>query len=166
MHSPGYPKRIKGRKTDYNDSVWLARICQSGLALPSYVPPRPFRNLRQLSRYRRNLVGERSRARNRIHKALDYDGLRLGGASTDILGMNGRRILDGLLAGRPKEEILASLSGHVSQKRALLQEVLEAELHPHSLWRLRDLLRAHDTAQRSIAELDARMAADLRPYER
>ena len=146
MHSPGYPKRIKGRKTDYNDSVWLARICQFGLALPSYVPPRPFRNLRQLSRYRRKLVGERSRARNHIHKALDHDGLRLGGALTDILGMNGRRILDGLLAGRPKEEILASLSGHVSQKRALLQEVLEAELHPHSLWRLRDLLRAHDTA--------------------
>ena len=130
------------------------------------MPPRPFRNLRQLSRYRRKLVGERSRARNRIHKALDHDGLRLGGALTDILGMNGRRILDGLLAGRPKEKILASLSGHVSKKRALLEEVLEAELHPHSLWRLRDLLRAHDTAQRSIAELDACTAADLRPYER
>ena len=104
-----------------------------------------FRDLRQLSRYRRKLVGELSRARNRIHKALDHDGLRLGGALTDILGMNGRRILDGLLAGRPKEKILASLSGHVSQKRALLEEVLEEVLE---------------------AELDARMAADLWPYER
>ena len=158
-------KQIKGRKTDYNDSVWLARICQFGLALPSYVPPRPFRELRPLSRYRRKLAGERSRARNRIHKALDQDGLRLGGALSDILGMNGRRILDGLLAGRSKDRILASLSGHVRRKRELLEEVLEAGLRPHSVWRLRDLLRAHDAAQASIDELDARLTASLRPYE-
>ena len=59
-------KQIRGKKTDTNDSLWLARICQFGLALPSYVPPRLFRQLRQLTRYRRRLVGERSRARNRV----------------------------------------------------------------------------------------------------
>ena len=158
-------KQIKGKKTDYNDSVWLARICQFGLALPSYVPPRLFRELRPLSRHRRKLVGERSRARNRIHKALDQDGLRLGGALSDIFGMNGRRILDGLLAGRSKGQILASLSGHVRRKQELLAEVLEANLHPHSLWRLQDLLRMHDAAQSSIEAVDARLRESLRPYE-
>ena len=61
-------KQIRGKKTDASDSLWLARICQFGLALPSYVPPRRFRQLRQLTRYRRTLVAERSRTRNRVHK--------------------------------------------------------------------------------------------------
>ena len=89
-------KQIRGKKTDASDSLWLARICQFGLALPSYVPPRRFRQLRQLTRYRRTLVAERSRTRNRVHKTLDHDGLRLGGILSDIFGVNGRRILDGL----------------------------------------------------------------------
>ena len=88
-------KQIRRKKTDTSDSLWLARICQFGLALPSYVPPRRFRQLR----YRRTLVAERSRARNRVHKTLDHDGLRLGGILSDIFGVNGRRILDGLVAG-------------------------------------------------------------------
>ena len=80
-------KQIRGKKTDINDSLWLARICQFDLALPSYVPPPLFRQVRQLTRYRRMLVGERSRARNRVHKTLDHDGLRLGGVLTDIFGV-------------------------------------------------------------------------------
>ena len=81
-----------------------------GLALPSYVPPRRFRQLRQLTRYRRTLVAERSRTRNRVHKTLDHDGLRLGGILSDIFGVNGRRILDGLVAGSPPRRILAGLT--------------------------------------------------------
>ncbi|MCY4595492.1 MAG: transposase [Bryobacterales bacterium] len=101
-----FVKQVQGRKSDVADSLWLARICRFGLCRPSYVPPRDFRQLRQLSRYRRKLVGERSRARNRIHKTLDHDGLRLGGALTDIFGLNGRKILAGLAAGRSKAAIL------------------------------------------------------------
>ena len=56
-------KQIRGKKTDVNDSLWLARICQFGLAEPSFVPPRRFRRLRELTRYRRKLVAERSRNR-------------------------------------------------------------------------------------------------------
>ena len=99
-------KQIRGKKTDTNDSRWLARICQFGLALPSYIPPRLFRQVRQLTRYRRRLVGERSRARNRVHKTLDHDGLRLGGVLSDIFGVNGRRVLDGLVAERTPRCIL------------------------------------------------------------
>ena len=153
-----FVKQVQGRKSDVADSIWLARICQFGLCRPSYVPPRKFRQLRQLCRYRRKLVGERSRARNRIHKTLDHDGLRLGGALSDIFGRNGRKILEGLAAGDPPAEILASLSGHVRHKRELLEQVLEAQLDAHAVWKLRDLLRAHDAANTSIAELDARMA--------
>ena len=160
-----FVKQVQGRKSDVADSVWLARICQFGLCRPSYVPPRQFRQLRQLSRYRRKLVGERSRARNRIHKTLDHDGLRLGGALSDIFGRNGRKILAGLAAGRSPDEILAALSGHVRHKRALLEQVLEAKLDAHAVWKLGDLLRAHEAANQSMAELDARMAEGLAGLE-
>ena len=152
-----FVKQVKGRKSDVADSLWLARICQFGLWRPSYVPPCAFR---QLSRYRRKLVGER----NRIHKTLDHDGLRLGGALTDSFGRNGRKILDGLAAGRSKAAILVSLSGHVQPKRELLEQLLAARLDTHAVWKLRDLLRAHDAANASIAELDARLEQGLAQF--
>ena len=165
LYHARFVKQTKGRKSDVADSLWLARICQFGLCQPSYVPPREFRQLRQLSRYRRKLVRERSCARNRVHKTLDHDGVRLGGALTDIFGRNGRRILDGLAEGRSADAILASLTGHVRPKRALLERVLEADLDAHGVWKLRDLLAAHDRANASIAELDRRLQHGLGKHE-
>ena len=77
-------KQIKGRKTDVADSLWLARICQLGLAQPSYVPPPDFSALRQMCRYRRKIVADRLRIRNRIQKTLDREGLRVGGILTGM----------------------------------------------------------------------------------
>ena len=111
-----HENRIKSRKTDIGDSVWLARVCQLGLASRGYVPPKRFRHLRQLCRYRSKLIAERSRTRNRLQKVLDHDGLRLGGILTGILGTNGRRILDGLADGRPVGMIFAGLIYHVRGK--------------------------------------------------
>ena len=159
-------KQIRGRKTDTTDSLWLARICQFGLALPSYVPPRLFRQLRQLSRYRRKLVAERSRARNRAHKTLDHDGLRLGGILSDIFGVNGRRVLDGLVAGRQPRHILAELTGHVQSKLEPLARALAATLDPLALLTLRMQLEAVDRADAVLAELDMRIQAELADYQR
>ena len=129
-------RQIRGKKTDTNDSLWLARICQFGLALPSYVPPRLFRQLRQLTRYRRRLVSERSRARNRVHKTLDHDGLRIGGVLSDLFGVNGRRVLDGLVAEHSPRRILAGLTSHVRAKLAPLAKALAATLDPLALFAL------------------------------
>ena len=159
-------KQIRGKKTDANDSLWLARICQFGLALPSYVPPRLFRQLRQLTRYRRRLVAERSRARNRVHKTLDHDGLRLGGVLTDIFGVNGRRILDGLVAGLSPQRILTSLTHHVAAKLAPLAQALAATLDPLALFRLQMQIEAADRADAVLAALDARIQTTLADYQR
>ena len=129
-------KQIRGKKTDVSDSLWLARICQFGLALPSHVPPRRFRQLRQLTRYRRTLAAERCRNRNRIHKTFDHDGLRLGGILSDIFGVNGRHILDGLVAGHPPRVILAGLTSHVAAKLEPLAQALAATLDPLALLKL------------------------------
>ena len=138
-------KQLKGRKTDVADSVWLARVRQFGLASPSYVPPKTFREIRVLTRYRHTLVGQRSRVRNRVHKILDRSGVRVGGVLSDVFGTNGRRILDGLLEGLDREEIVASLSHHVRHKVERLDDALRLSLSPVDLLLLSDLLRSGRT---------------------
>ena len=159
-------KQIKGRKTDVADSLWLARICQLGLARPSYVPPPLFVALRHQCRYRRKVVADRARLRNRMQKTLDHDGLRLGGVLTDILGTNGRRILDGLCSGQAPERILAGLTPHARGKLGSLARTLAAELDAESLWRLGALLEDFDRLTRRLEELDARNESTLAPYRR
>ena len=117
-------KQLKGRKSDVADSLWLARVCQFGLASPSHVPPQAFRELRTLTRYRRTLVEQRSRVRNRVQKVLDRSGARVGGILSDLFGVNGRRILDGLTQGLDRDAILASLGRHVAHKLGLLGDAL------------------------------------------
>ena len=157
-------KQIKGRKTDVADSLWLARICQFGLARASFVPSKEFSDLRQLCRYRRKLVRDRARLRHRIHKTVDREGLHVGGVLSDLFGVNGRRILDGLVSGLDAERILAGLTAHVRGKLDRLARALEAE--PDPLWRLQGLLQDCDAAERRIRELDQRvedaLAADHR----
>ena len=109
-------RQLRGRKTDIEDSRWLARVCQFGLGTPSFVPARELRELRVLCRHRRTLVAQRSRVRNRAAKVIDRSGARIGGVITDIFGMNGRRILDGLVDRLDREAILGSLSRHVRGK--------------------------------------------------
>ena len=82
-------RRIRGRKTDRNDSIRLARVCRYGLTTPGHVPPREFAEPRRQCRNRRKLVADRVRVCNRLGKTLDHDSPRLGGALTDLPGRNG-----------------------------------------------------------------------------
>ena len=157
-------KQLKGRKTDVADSVWLARVCQFGLATPSHVPPKAFRELRVLTRYRRTLISQRSRVRNRVQKVLDRSGVRVGGVLSDVFGRNGRRILDGLVRGLNPETILASLSHHVAHKLARLGDALSLELSAVERLILYDLLREHDALLDRVDELDRDIDSSLDPF--
>ena len=150
-------KQLRGRKTDIEDSRWLARVCQFGLGTPSFVPARELRELRALSRYRRTLVGQRSRVRNRVGKVVDRSGARVGGVITDIFGVNGRRILDGLVQRVDRQTILDSLSGHVRRKLDRLDDALRMSLRDADRIILEDLLVEHDDLDRRLAVLDRRL---------
>ena len=158
-------KQLKGRKTDIADSLWLARICQFGLCAPSFVPPADFRALRKVSRQRHRVVRLRATLRTRIHQVLDGAGLRVGGLLADLFGVNGRRILDGLVAGRAPDDILASLSGHVRGRLAALCDALSAPLRPHARFVLNDQLDAFRHAEARSAAYDAFIAQQLAPYQ-
>ena len=100
----------------------LALCC--GSARPSYVPPREFFDRRQQCRYRRNVVLDRARIRNRLQKTLDHDGLRLGGVLSDLLGLNGGRTIDGLVQRHRVERILKELTLHMRDKVELIAGTL------------------------------------------
>ena len=157
-------RQLKGRKTDVSDSIWLARVCQFELVQASFVPSREFSELRQMCRFRRKLVQDGARLRQRIHKIIDRAGLPLGGVLSDIFGVNGRIILDGLIAGRTAAQMLGELTHHVRSKIERLALTLEAKLDAHSVWRLRGLLDDHDGIKERIEDLDDRVERSLEEY--
>ena len=156
-------KQLRGRKTDVEDSRWLARVCQFGLGRPSFVPSQQFRDLRVLSRHRRKLVARRSQVRNQTQKVIDRAGIRIGAVLTDIFGTNGRRILDGLVNRRRPTDILASLSAHVRRKLDQLGDALRLTLRETEHLLLADLLREHDAVSRRVHDFDRHLDQALAP---
>jgi len=92
-------KQVPGRKTDVQDCVWIAQLLEHGLLRGSFVPPLPIRELRDLTRGRKALIQDRTRAANRLHKMLEDSGIKLASVATDILGVSGRAILEALVGG-------------------------------------------------------------------
>jgi transposase len=119
-------KNVPGRKTDVCDSAWLCQLLECGLLSASFVPPKPVRGLRELTRRRKTLVRERSQEVNRLHKTLEDTGVKLDCVATDILGVSGRLMLDALIAGERDPQTLASLAkGRLRVKHAELVEAFE-----------------------------------------
>lgn len=79
-------KAVPGRKTDVKDAEWIADLLQHGLLQPSYIPDKDQRELRELVRYRKSLVGERTRELNRLQKMLEGANIKLSGTVSDING--------------------------------------------------------------------------------
>ena len=159
-------KQLKGRKTDIADSIWLSRICQFAMASPSLILPKIFRDLRGLSRYRRTLIEQRAHKQVRIQKVLDRSGVRIGGVLSRIThGVNGRRILEGIIAGETREAILRKMTWHVRKKITALGDALSFDLDENSRWILSDLLQQFDADTDRIDKADQRIAAALDPFE-
>jgi transposase len=103
-------KAVPGRKTDVKDSEWIAQLLEHGLLRASFIPPRPIRELRELTRYRKRLIQERAREAARLHKVLESANIKLGTVATDILGASGRQMIKALIAGERDAEVLAELA--------------------------------------------------------
>jgi transposase len=133
-------KQVEGRKTDAGDCAWIAQLLQHGLLRPSFVPQRPVRELRDLTRQRAQLTGERSAAANRIQKVLEDANIKLGSVATDVLGVSGRAMLAELIEGQTDPEVLAQQArGRLRAKLPQLREALRGQVTEHH----RFLLRLH-----------------------
>jgi transposase len=129
-------KQVPGRKTDVSDAAWLCQLAEAGLLRASFVPPKPIRALRNLTRYRKTQIQERAREANRLHKALEDTGIKLDCVATDILGVSGRAMLTALIEGTTDPEVLAELArGKLRAKLPALREALEGRFdHIHGIW--------------------------------
>jgi transposase len=158
-------KQVPGRKTDVKDSEWLAQLLRHGLLQASFVPDRPQRELRELTRYRTALVQERAAAVQRLQKTLEGANLKLASVATDITGVSGRAILEALADGQTDAAALADLArGRLKHKREALEQALVGRVGPHQRFMLAEhlrRLREHDAA---IERVSAEIAERQRPF--
>ena len=158
-------KRVPGRKSDVRDCQWLAQLLQCGLLRSSFVPPRPQRELRDLTRQRAQLTAEHTRAVNRIHKTLEDANIKLGAVASDVMGKSGRAMLHALLAGERDPRKLANLAeARLRGKIPQLEKALEGHLTDHHVFLLRQLLDHVAYLERQIDVFSARIEACLRPF--
>jgi len=122
-------KAVPGHKTDIKDSEWLADLLRHGLLKASFIPPKPIRDLRDLVRYRKTLVQERSQEVNRLQKVLETANIKLSSVASDVLGKSGRDMLEAMLSGISDAHTLAELARRrLRAKLPQLREALEGRV--------------------------------------
>jgi transposase len=155
-------KRMPGRKTDLTDAEWIAQLMQHGLLQRSFIPAPAQRALRDLSRYRLQLLQERTRFANRLAKVLEGTNLKLSAVVSDIQGVSAQIILRQLLAGETNPHVLADLAkGMLRKKRTELERALVGQITPHQRYLLADLLIHLDFLDEQIAKQDAHIETQL-----
>ena len=155
-------KHVPGRKTDVKDSAWIAQLLQCGLLRGSFVPPPPQRELRELTRQRRQLVHSKASVANRIQKVLEDANLKLGSVATDVLGVSGRDMLRALVAGEKDPVKLAELArGKLRAKIPALRLALQGRVTEHHRFLLELLLEELTHLEGLIERLTARITAVL-----
>jgi len=158
-------KQVPGRKTDVSDAAWICQLMEAGLLRGSFVPPKPQRALRTLTRYRKTQIQERQREANRLHKALEDTGIKLDCVATDILGVSGRAMLDALVAGTTDPEILAELArGKLRAKLPALREALEGRFEAHHALVIGAILAHLDFLDEQIERLSDAIEEQLGPF--
>jgi transposase len=158
-------KNVPGRKTDTNDAQWLCQLLECGLLRASFVPPKPVRALRDLTRYRKSLIGERAREANRLHKVLEDAGIKLSSVASNVLGVSGRQMLEALLSGSRDPEVLAELSrGRLRAKIPELQRALTGNFTGHHALIVTHILAHMDYLEEMIDTLTEEVDKRLVPF--
>jgi transposase len=169
-------KNVPGRKTDWNDAFWIAKCLAQGLLKPSFVPDREQRELRDMTRFRKSQIEERSRNINRLQKFLEGGNIKLGSWLSDVEGKSATALL-ALVIGQPDftiddvkqrmhggmkstpEEIFAAITGYItSTQREFLTHVMNViRLQTAQIEKTDALIKASLSAEQktAVAALDA-----------
>jgi transposase len=158
-HLPGRPK------TDVLDAVWLCKVAERQMLRPSFVPPRPIRQLRDLTRYRIDLVGARTAEKNRVEKLLEDACIKLSVVASDIFGVSGREMMAALIAGERDPKVLADLARtRMRVKIPQLREAFTGHFDDHHAFLLNRMLSRIDGIDADIAALDGQIEKLLAPF--
>lgn len=163
-------KQVPGRKTDVKDAEWLAELLSYGLLKASYIPAKPQRDLRDLTRHRVKLVQERARIVNRLQKVLEHANIKLACVASDVMGVSGRDMLAALVGGETDAAAMAELAkGRMRNKKEALEKALTGVVRPHHRFLLAQHLSHIDFLDEQIemvsTEIGQRIAAMSQPQE-
>jgi len=160
-------RQVPGRKTDVTDSQWIAELLQHGLLRPSFVPDRPQRELRDLTRQRAQLVAERARVANRVQKTLEDANVKLASVASDPLGVSGREMIRALVDGKMTPAAMAQLARRrLRAKIPQLTEALSGRVTDHHRFMLEALLAQVEWIEKQVGVFDARVEEVMRPFEK
>jgi transposase len=158
-HLPGRPK------TDRLDAVWLCKVAERQMLRPSFVPPPEIRRLRDLTRYRIDLVAVRTAEKQRVEKLLEDAQIKLSVVASDVFGVSGRAMLAALVAGERDPKVLARLARtRLRAKTAQLEEAFVGRFSDHHAFLLQTMLGRIDQASADIAELDRKIDEVVAPF--
>jgi transposase len=158
-------KQVPGRKTDIKDAQWLCQLFEAGLLRASFVPPKPIRTLRNLTRYRKTQISDRQREANRLHKILEDTGIKLDCVATDILGVSGRAMLDALVSGTTDADVLADLArGQLRKKIPALREALVGRFEDEHALIVGQILAHIDFLDEAIDRLSSEIEERICPF--
>ncbi len=159
-------KAVPGRKTDVKDAEWIAELLRHGLLKGSYIPGRDQRELRELVRYRRSLINERSREVNRLQKVLEGCNIKLSSVASDITGVSAKAMLKAIIDDAGDPVVIAKLAkGKLKNKQKELEKALLGLVGSHQKMILTAQLSHIDFLDRQIIELDQEIEARLHPFE-
>ena len=160
-------RNVPGRKTDVADAAWIAQLVEHGLVHPSFVPPKPIRELRNLTRYRRAQIQERGREVQRLDKLLQDAGIKLSSVATDVMGVSGRAMLAPLIGGQADPAAMADLAkGRMRTKLPLLEKALRGRFTAHHALLVGQILAKVDFLGESIGRLSDEIDRMVRPFAR
>ena len=158
-------RNVPGRKTDMADAEWICRLMEHGLVRPSFVPPKPIRELRDLTRFRKTRIEERTREAQRLDKILQDAGVKLSSVASEILGRSARDMLEALVSGTRDPETLAGLArGRLRAKLAQLQAALTGRFSTHHAVLVSEVLSLLDYLDESIERLSAEIDRVIAPF--
>lgn len=148
-------KAVPGRKTDVKDAEWIADLVRHGLVKPSFIPSREQRELREMVRYRNEIVNERARELNRIQAVLEGANIKLSSVVSDISGASGMAILHALIDGKTDPEYLSTLAkGRLTAKIEILRKALKGSIGVHQMQMLKLQIQHIDFLSQLIEEMD------------
>jgi transposase len=159
-------KHLPGRlKTDTLDAVWLCKVAERQMLRPGFVRPEPIRELRDLTRYRIDLVGEQSREKNRVEKLLEDAGIKLFVVASDIFGMSGRAMMAALIAGERDPLVLAEMArSRLRGKIPALREAFEGGFTAHHAFLLSRMLTHIDAIEADITAVEVQIEGLIAPF--
>ena len=168
LANPEQVKALRGKKTDPNDSRWLASLLRHGLVQGSFIPPRDIRELRDLTRRRRVLLSEGAAERNRVQKVLEDGNVKLGNVLSDVFGTSGQAMLEALLENTLTPTEIAELAqSRLRPKIPQIVETLEGHhMTGHHRLLIRQSLDHMEYIEKMIGELDTEIAKRLQPYQK